>query len=254
MHKIILSLVLTLAFTAANAELTTVTLPPPDFGSLFSEVQNLVLGAGKLNTTLADADAAIAGRDKEDRLYISDQHQKKEAIAVAAAQYEAANWKPKIAEVDGLVVQWNTDCAHEFDAKTQMAAWNACQARKAAIEAKEADYTAWWKASKETWEEQNVNPVLAVMAKQNAKINQNLKEIELWDAAAKDAQAGYIRSQARIQQILGEVKSYCTNHPQANTGFTYNEWVKWCSSINWDGAAMNLPPLYSYQGTGSIMQ
>ena len=129
--------------------------------------------------------------------------------------------------------------------------YNRCVADKARIENDQREAKAWWDNYVITWNTANVDPVNAVIIKQNARIEQNNVQIKANFKRFTDAQDRFIAVKARLKGILGQIKAYCANKPAPSGGqFTYNEWVKYCSSIDWDGTSQKLPPMYKWQGTG----
>jgi len=252
MNKIILGL-LSLTFQTASAESAepvTKQAPIVDVGALMGEFQTLKGGLSTLNSQMETADEAVAPLKKENKVYLDDQALKKNAITAAIQQQKDLVLAPRVAKLDKKIAAWNARCSREFNPKTEMGAYNQCESDYAVIEQERKDGIAWWKEYSDKWVHANVDPLVVVMEKQNARIANNSAKIEKWTKAYNNEKAQFIAAKARIDKILRTVKAYCRDKPAPTDAFVYGEWIKWCSNIDWDGTSTALPPMYHSNGIG----
>jgi hypothetical protein len=217
-----------------------------DIVGLNSEFKTLATELPKLNAVMSDTTDTNVRLKKEYDLYIEDQKQKKAAIEAAIAEVTRTVKEPMEQKIAASTAEYQGRCARTFDRDTEMDQYNQCVADKARIEQENAAASAYWDKYVVDWNRANVDPVNAVILKQNARI----AEIDgLMKANFKnflDAQDRFRANKKRLDAIVGEVRAYCDNKPAPAGGqFTYNEWVKWCSNVDWDGARASLPPMYS---------
>jgi hypothetical protein len=189
------------------------------------------------------------GLKKEYDLYIADQTQKKAAILAAIAVVERDVKKPVEQKLTAKVSEYNGRCNRQFNRDTEMGQYNQCLADKAQIEGEQRQAKSWWDQYVIDWNQANVDPVNAVILKQNARIAQIDVQMKANFKLFTDAQDRFVEVKKRLDVILGKIKMSCANKPApAGGSFTYNEWVKWCSNVDWDGASRKLPPMYKWQG------
>jgi len=228
--------------TTANAQ--TISGLGDEFNSLSAQLPGL-------NAIMSETTDANIGLKKEYDVYIADQTQKKAAVAAAVVAVERDIKAPVERKLIERANEYNGRCNHQFDRNTEMGQYNQCIADKAQIEGEQRQAKAWWDQYVIDWNKANVEPVNAVIAKQNARIEQIDAQMKANFKRYTDAQDRFIAAKARIDTILSQIKLSCANKPAPAGGqFTYNEWVKWCSNVDWDGANRKLPPMYKWQGTG----
>jgi hypothetical protein len=241
MKKLLFVAVIMLA-TTANAQ---------TIGGLGDEFNSLSAQLPGLNAIMSETTDANIGLKKEYDVYIADQKQKKDALEVAKAEVIRTVKTPLEQEVTSTVNEYNGRCNRQFNRDTEMGQYNQCLSDKDRIENWRAGKIAWWKQYSENWDKANVDPINAVILKQNARITQIDAQMKANFKRYTDAQDRFIAAKTRIDAILGQIKLSCANKPAPAGGqFTYNEWVKWCSNVDWDGANRKLPPMYKWQGTG----
>jgi len=229
---------------ATNAQ--TLTALNDDLNTLSAELPGL-------NQVMSNATEANISLKKEYDLYIDDQKQKLAALEAAKANVERTIKAPLEQEIARAVNDYNGRCNRTFIRETEMAQYNQCVSDKSQLETWRAGKVAWWQQYVANWNAANVEPVNAVISKQNTRILQIDVQMKENFKRFTDAQDRFIMVKTRIKDIITQMKFYCANKPAPAGGpFTYNEWVKYCSNIDWDGASRNLPPMYKYQGTGGV--
>lgn len=236
-----LLLVAAIAF-AMSASAQTISGLGDEFNTLAAELPGL-------NVTMSDNTDYNMRLKKEYDLYITDQTQKKAAVAAAIAVIERDVKAPVEQKLRSRVSEYQARCARTFDRDTEMDQYNQCVADKANIEQEQRDARAWWENYKTIWNKTNVEPVNAVILKQNARIEQIDAQMKANFKLFTGAQDRFIEVKKRLSAITDTMSIYCAKMPPLATNkFTYNEWVKWCSNVDWDGASRKLPPMYKWQG------
>jgi hypothetical protein len=225
------------------ALLLSVSAHAQGLASLGSELDSAVAELPGLNATMSATTDANIGLKKEYDVYIADQTQKKTALATAIANVERTVKAPLEQEVAGAVAEYNTRCGRQFNRETEMDQYNRCVSDKANLDVWRTAKIAWWEQFTKDWNKVNVDPVNAVILKQNARIAQIDAEMKRNFAAFTDAQDRSLALRARIKAIEAEFVTACAKPSTPET-------TKWCHSVNWDGASRKLVPLYKWQGTG----
>jgi len=236
MSRYLLSLLVLLASSAGAADIV----------GLNSEFKTLATELPKLNAVMSDTTDTNVRLKKEYDLYLDDQKQKLAALETAKAEVTRTVKEPLEQKIAASTAEYQGRCARTFNRETEMDQYNQCVADKARVEQENAAASAYWDKYVVDWNRANVDPVNAVILKQNARI----AEIDgLMKANFKnflDAQDRFRANKKRLDAIVGEVRVYCDNKPAPAGGqFTYDEWVKWCSNVDWDGARASLPPMYT---------
>jgi hypothetical protein len=217
-----------------------------DIVGLNGEFKTLATELPKLNAVMSDTTDTNVRLKKEYDLYLDDQKQKLAALEAAKAEVTRTVKQPMEEKVTATVNDYHARCNRTFNRETEMDQYNQCVADKERIEQDNAAASAYWDKYVVDWNRANVDPVNAVILKQNARIaeidglmKENFKNF-------LDAQDRFRANKKRLDAIVGEVRAYCDNKPAPAGGqFTYDEWVKWCSNVDWDGARASLPPMYS---------
>jgi hypothetical protein len=217
-----------------------------DIVGLNGEFKTLATELPKLNAVMVDTTDTNVRLKKEYDLYIADQTQKKAALEVAKAEVVRTVREPMEAKIAATTAEYQSRCARSFSRETEMDQYNQCVADKARIEQDNAAASASWDQYVIDWNKANVEPMNAVILKQNARIAEIDGQMKSNFKNFQDAQDRFRASKARLDAIAGEVRAYCDKKPEPAGGqFTYNEWVKWCSNVDWDGARSSLPPMYT---------
>lgn len=243
MKKLLIVAAITMAFSAAAYT--------QSLSGLALELQADVAALPGLNTVMADMASANNMLDKESKVYVEDQKQKHALIATAVAQVERDVKAPGFRPVQNHLNAYNARCNRSFNRDTEMGQYNQCLADKAVVDAEVVNVTAWWVQWATAWNKANIDPINAVIEKQNARILQNNALIKANAATAIDAQNKSIILRIRIAEIEAIFRKACRHIPGEESPFTRQEALKYCNSIIWDGASTNLPPMYTWQGTGS---
>jgi hypothetical protein len=233
------SLIAVLLFTAGIVH-------AQDLSGLSTELSSATTELPSLNATMSAMTDTNIGLKKEYDVYIADQTQKKAALAAAIANVERTVKAPLEQEVAGAVAEYNARCSRQFNRETEMDQYNRCVADKANLEVWRTAKIAWWEQYTKDWNKTNVEPVNAVILKQNARITQIDAEMKRNFAAFTDAQDRSLALRARIKAIEAEFVTACAKPSSAET-------LKYCHSVNWDGASRKLVPMYKYQGTGAVV-
>jgi len=238
MHKLLLVAAIMFA-TSASAQ---------SLGGLNDEFNTLASELPVLNSTMSATTDENIRLKKEYDLYISDQTQKKAALAAAVLDVERTVKAPVEQRLTSKVSEYNGRCGRQFNRETEMGQYNQCVADKANIESEQRQAKAWWDQYVIDWNKANVDPVNAVILKQNARIAQIDAQMKANFKRFTDAQDRFVEVKKRINNILSQITQYCANKPAPAGGqFIYNEWVKYCSNVDWDGASKKLPPMYKWQ-------
>jgi hypothetical protein len=214
-----------------------------DLAGLSAELTSATSELPSLNATMSATTDTNIGLKKEYDVYIADQTQKKAALAVAIANVERTVKAPLEQEVAGAVTEYNTRCGRQFNRETEIDQYNRCVSDKANLDVWRTAKIAWWDQFTKDWNKTNVDPVNAVILKQNARIAQIDAEMKRNFAAFTAAQDRSLALRARIKAIEAEFVTACAKPSTAET-------LKYCHSVNWDGASRKLVPMYKYQGTG----
>jgi len=212
---------------------------------LGAELDSAAAELPSLNATMSQTTDANIGLKKEYDVYIADQKQKLAALEAAKAEVIRTVKTPVEQELQQRVGEYNGRCGRQFNRETEMAQYNQCVSDKASLEQYRTAKTDWWNQYVIDWNRVNVDPVNAVIIKQNARIAQIDAQMKRNFAAFTAAQDRSLALRARIKEIETTFVSACEKP-------TSPENLKWCHSVNWDGASRKLVPLYRWQGTGSV--
>jgi hypothetical protein len=242
MKKLLIAATITMAFSAAVCA--------QSLSGLALELQTDVAALPGLNTVIADMSSANNMLDKESRVYVEDQKQKHALIAAAVAKVEREVKAPAFQPVQNHLNEYNARCGRTFNRDTEMGQYNQCLADKAVVDAEVVRVSAWWVQWASAWNKTNVEPINAVIEKQNARIVQNNAKIQANAATAIAAQNKSLALRARIAEIEAIFRKVCKSIPGEDGPFTRQEALKYCSSIIWDGISITLPPMYTWQGIG----
>lgn len=229
----------------------SVAVSAQTLSGLALELQTDVAALPGLNTVIADMSSANNMLDKESKVYVEDQKQKTALIAAAVAKVEREVKAPAFQPVQNHLNAYNARCNRSFNRDTEMGQYNQCLADKAVVDAEITSVSAWWVQWATTWNKTNVDPINAVIEKQNVRILQNNAKIQANAATAIDAQNKSMALRIRIAEIEAIFRKACKHIPGEDSPFTRQEALKYCNSVIWDGASTNLPPMYTWQGTGS---
>lgn len=216
-----------------------------DLAGLSTELSSATAALPSLNSTMSQTTDANIGLKKEYDVYITDQKQKLAALEAAKAEVVRTIRTPLEQEVQARVAEYNGRCGRQFNRETEMAQYNQCVSDKAALEQYRAAKITWWEQYTIDWNRTNVDPVNNVIIKQNARIAQIDAQIKQNFAAFTAAQDRSLALRARIKEIEAAFVSACDKP-------TSPENLKWCHSVNWDGASRKLVPMYKWQGTGAV--
>jgi hypothetical protein len=210
---------------------------------LSSEMGTLATEVPGLTTTIQNTLTNDANYKKEAKVYVDDQKQKLAALEVAKTNVVTTVRVPVEQKQNEQAAQYNAQCNRQFDRDKEMDGYNHCINWKAELEAQFERNKQWWANYTVQWNHQNVDPVNAVIVKQNARLAELNKlstvNAEAWTRATERMKI----VRARIEQIAGIVSGFC--HSENLSG----EAMKWCTNVDWDGARRNLPPLTT-SGTG----
>jgi len=233
------AIVLAIAVSAAQAQSTTAATPT--IAGLSTTFDSLATELPRLNDTMARMTVENEKLMKEYKVYKDDQTQKLAWIAAQVAEQERTVKKP----MEDAFNKKNDEIKARCEGKTlDKGPYQRCMDDIAAIEQERAYINKQWPAYAQAWNDKNVAPINAVILKQNARIAQIDAEIKANFEVFTIAQDRSILVRNRIKGILNEIQMYCANKPAPGTGFTYNEWVKYCTNVDWDGASKKLPPLW----------
>ena len=224
--------------------------PPPaaTLSGLASEMQADVSALPALNATLAAAATDNANARKEGAVYLADQKQKLAALE-AAIKWQLDNVLGPVNRAwEEAVAEYSARCAGKSLPRPQ---YDACVSDKNVLDARHARESAWWEDYKIKWNAANTAPVNAVIIKQNARLAVLNEIIQRTAKEYNEATAKSIALRTRIAEIEAIFRRSCSSTPGSTGSFTKQEALKYCNSIKWDGASANLPPLYTWQGTGS---
>lgn len=218
---------------------------------LGSEMQTATTELPKLNSIMSETTEANISLKKENDVYIKDIEEKRAAVAKAVAELERTVKRPAEEKYEQEVSSYNGRCNRTFNRETEMGQYNQCVAEKTRVDTDKANLNQWWKNYAAQWNRQNVDPVNAVIAKQNVRLNEIAGQIKANFERFTQAQNRSLELRARIKAIAARMKSYCSSQTApAGGNFTRDEWLKWCGNVDWDGVNKNLVPMYKYQGTG----
>jgi hypothetical protein len=221
-------------------------------GELNGQFNSLSTELPGLNQVMSDTTDININLEKENKLYLADQQQKKAILAQEMVKVERDVKAPVELRIQTTVNEYNSRCGRQFNRETEMDQYNRCLSDKARIEVDRQDAITWWVNYSAAWNKEHVDPVNAVILSQNARIVQNNAQIKANFKKFTDAQDRFIEVKAKIDAILPQIKNYCANKTAPAGGkFTHSEWVKYCSNVNWDGASQKLLPMYKWQGTGT---
>jgi hypothetical protein len=221
-------------------------------GALTDQFNSLSTELPSLNQVMSATTDINVNLEKENKVYIADQVEKKSRLAQAIVNVERDVKGPVEQRIQATVNEYNGRCGRQFNRETEMDQYNQCLTDKARIETDRQDAITWWNTYVVAWNKENTDPVNAVILKQNDRINQNNAQIKSNFKKFTDAQDRFIEVKAQLAVILPQIKNYCTNKTAPAGGkFTHSEWVKYCSNVNWDGASQKLVPMYKWQGTGT---
>jgi hypothetical protein len=208
------------------------------------EANGLSTEAPGLSGTIAATQQTAMNIQKEGKVYKDDQTQKLAWIEQAKVNVMTTVYHPAVDPLASEQQNYNAECLnHTFNRETEMAAYNRCDSWKADLDGRIARINTWWQNYQATWNAQNVDPINAVIAKQNARIAQLQVD---WDVNGKKYNEAMARMKVvreRVAQITGMVSGFC--HSENLSG----EAMKWCTNVDWDGASRSLPPL-TISGTG----
>ena len=237
--------------TLFAAVLFSVAVRAGTLDGLGSEMETAKSELPGLNSTMSQATEANISLKKEYDVYAKDQEEKKAALATALANVERTVKQPAEQKYANELASYTARCNRTFNRETEMSQYNQCIAEKSQVDQDRASLNQWWKNYAAEWNRQNVDPVNAVILKQNARMNQITGLIKANFERFTQAQDRSLALRARIKAITAKMKTYCSSQtPPAGANFTYNEWLKWCGNVDWDGVNKNLVPMYRYQGTG----
>jgi len=204
-----------------------------------------------LNSTMSQTTEANVSLKKEYDVYVEDQKEEKSALEAAKAGVERTVKQPAEQRLENEVRAYNQRCNRTFDPKSEMGQYNQCVADKGRVDQDRTRTIQWWENYSAQWNRQNVDPVNATIAKQTARMNEISAQMKANFDRFTKAQDRSLALRARIKAIAAQMKGYCSSKtPPAGGNFTYNEWLKWCGNVDWDGVNKTLVPMYTYQGTG----
>lgn len=237
----LLLLVSTVAFAALVNETNRLTLTQVQ--GLSSEANTLSAEAPGLSATIADTMTNDVNYKKEAKVYIADHDQKVAQLAAAVANVMATVYHPAIDPITAESATYTAQCARTFNRETELDGYNRCVNWKSNLDAKSQQFNSWWTNYQVTWNAANTTPINAVIAKQNARLEQ-LNALSAQNATRyNEAIARFGVVKARIAEITGIISGFC--HSETLSG----EEMKWCNSVDWDGASRSLAPL-DRTGTG----
>lgn len=200
-----------------------------------------------LNATMSQATDANILLAKERAVYSEDQKAKL-ASAKAAVQYQTDVVRvEKYRPHNQTVAQYNGQCSGTLP-KPQ---YQSCMSWRAQLESEAHRLNAEWERYKTDWNKANIDPINQVIQKQNARIVVIDAQIKRNFAAFTAAQDRSIALRKRIHEIERICRDACSSRPD-DSSFTRAETLKWCHSVNWDGASAGLVPMYKYLGTGGV--
>lgn len=218
----------------------------PTLAGLSAELTKKVAALPRLNEIMSTATDANISLNKQKQAYTDDQAQKS-AWANAAIKHEEEVTRVNMAKsYNEEIDSYNSKCASGGLNKAQ---YDSCTTWSNQLDAKSKEVDDAWERYKAVWNRENIDPINEVIKKQNARIVELDAKIEKNFTAFTEAQDRSIALRKRIKAIEATFRNACSSAPKAGP-FTKAETLKWCNSVNWDGASTHLVPMYKYQGTG----
>ncbi len=205
----------------------------------------------QLNQVMAQTTEANVNLKKEYDVYVQDQKEKIAWAKTAVQQQIDTVLKPVQDKYNAELSSYSAQCASGPVPKDQ---YNKCVGWQQQINNNKGDIERWWENYKAKWNAANIDPINAVMAKQNTRMNEISAQMKANFEKYTKAQDRFISVRSRIGEIESNLRRMCAPgaKPAQGESFTSAERAKWCTNVDWDGASRRLPPMYKYQGTGGI--
>jgi hypothetical protein len=214
---------------------------------LSSELSMAEARLPELNRTMSDRTDENVSLQKESAVYLADQKQKLAEIESAKKEQLDTVLGPRQRSYNESVANYAGRC---LGRRLSPAEFSKCSSEKAELDTRKAETERWWESYAARWNEEHVGPANSVIAKQNTRLREIDAQIKANFSAFTEAQDRSLALRKRIVEIESIFRARCKAAPGAANGFTAAEALRWCHSVNWDGASTRLTPMYTYQGTG----
>lgn len=147
--------------------------------------------------------------------------------------------KQKQAQMDAIAEDYNSNCAEDRVGKLPQGQYDACQSWKqragTQIVQIKQEGEQHLKNITSAFDAKEIAPVNNILARQYTRIQQINDMMKANFSLWENVKASNVKMRKHINMLEGMIRNQCTNAtPQT---------LKWCNSVEWDGASKKLKPL-----------
>jgi hypothetical protein len=206
-----------------------------DPASLIEQMRTGQIQLSALTSQEEDLTAKSERDLREFNVYL-DNFGQLEAQKKAKLDSFAKSVEPRAKAANGIVEEWNSQCAEERVGKLEEAAFNACETRKAEIKPVVDGIRSSIHRDADAYSKKEIAPIEAIQQKQKKAMDETSLRI-------KDRFTTWQGLKSKSDALTAELERIRTVLVEKCTHTTTDEELRHCYSIGWDGARQDLPPL-----------